>query len=175
MDFVQRLDPFKLLLMETVLSFCMTLSSSPPYNFPLFLFGFYVQENAEAAQSLQIFTALLGASALFDLVWLFSNTHNGFVTFMTTILFLVKIPMFFAFASAVRMRRGSTFGSFGGFDTAGATVWSMPGGFTSGERDGYQTVDDERPSPHGINNPRTKPQNPPVQAAQPIPPGAYQV
>jgi len=71
MDFVQSLDPSKLVLAGTVrtsmpgsqqcviklllqgLSFFLALGVSPPYNLPVFLFGCYAQENTEAVQSLQ--------------------------------------------------------------------------------------------------------------------------
>lgn len=54
-------------------------------------------------------------------------------------------------------------------------VWSMPGGFTSGGREGYQTVDDaEEPF---IRNARPTPPHrmaPPKTAELPTAPGAYQ-
>jgi hypothetical protein len=70
MDFVQILDPFKLLLGGTVcrvyynagvysplvdqgLSFFLTLGASPPYNLPIFLFGNYALESNDAVRSLQ--------------------------------------------------------------------------------------------------------------------------
>lgn len=47
------------------------------------------------------------------------------------------------------------------------TVWSMPGGFTSSGRDGYQTVDEEAP--------RAPPKVTSVPAQQPVnQSGAYQ-
>jgi hypothetical protein len=72
-DFAQGLDASKLILAETVrifqlsavfvvhpsshthtqmLSFIISPYSAPPYNFPLFLFGLYVQESQEAAPRL---------------------------------------------------------------------------------------------------------------------------
>ncbi|KAF8745563.1 hypothetical protein AX14_006885 [Amanita brunnescens Koide BX004] len=173
MDFVQRLDASKLLLAETLLSFGLSLFSSPPYNLPIFLFGTYVQENADAIQSLQTFTALLGASVLFDLVWIFKNEQSGLIRLMTIILTLLKIPTAFVFVNTVRERHLHTVG-FGGFDSAGATVWSMPGGFTSNERSGYQTVDDER----SRNNTNIRPASastPTAHSTTQGPPGAYQV
>lgn len=56
-----------------------------------------------------------------------------------------------------------------------STVWSMPGGFTSGGRDGYQTVGDaEEPF---IRNARPVPPNrmsPPKTTELANAPGAYQ-
>jgi hypothetical protein len=85
MDFVQTLDPSKLVLAGTVrrnswnalegprifslgfmmslrgilqgLSFLLSLAATPPYNLPIFLFGCYAQEATEASQSLQIVSA----------------------------------------------------------------------------------------------------------------------
>jgi hypothetical protein len=72
MDFVQALDPSKLVLGGVVsffiihpfrrfqrsswqaLSFFLSLFSSPSYNLPIYLFGAYAQEQTEAIQSLQI-------------------------------------------------------------------------------------------------------------------------
>ncbi|KAG6890398.1 hypothetical protein C0995_008752 [Termitomyces sp. Mi166 len=54
MDFVQGLDPSKLVLAETVLSFAVSPFIAPPYNLAIFLFGTYAQENTEAVQSLRI-------------------------------------------------------------------------------------------------------------------------
>ena len=74
------------------------------------------------------------------------------------------MPTFFVFGSALRSR-GAQFGGLSiragdmssatgiylsefiqaGLDRAAvAAVWSMPGGFSSGSRDGYQNVDEER-------------------------------
>ncbi|GLB36159.1 hypothetical protein LshimejAT787_0304470 [Lyophyllum shimeji] len=146
MDFVQSLDPSKLVLAETILSFALSAFTAPPYNLPVFLFGTYAQENTEAVHSLQTFTGLLGASTLFDLVWMTRHEQNGFVRLLTIVILILKIPTFFAFGAALR-QRGTHFGGLGGSDISGPTVWSMPGGFTSGGREGYQTVDEERPNP----------------------------
>ncbi|TRM66325.1 hypothetical protein BD626DRAFT_566939 [Schizophyllum amplum] len=70
MDFVQGLDPSKLVLAETALSFLLSPFAAPPYNLVIFLFGTYAQENAEASQSLQTFTGMLGVSAIFDIIWM---------------------------------------------------------------------------------------------------------
>jgi len=170
MDFVQSLDPSKLVLAETVLSFAVSPFTAPPYNLALFLFGTYAQENAEAVHSLQTFTGLLGASTLLDIVWMTRNDQNGFVRFLTVLILILKIPTFLAFGVALR-QRGTQFGGLGGPDLSGPTVWSMPGGFTSGGREGYQTVDDERPGP---------PPRPPASGPPPLSnnkstaPGAYQ-
>ncbi len=68
MDFVQGLDPSKLLLGGAVnssiawvsftndfqvLSFVVSAFSAPIYNFPLFLYGLYGQENTESVSALQ--------------------------------------------------------------------------------------------------------------------------
>ncbi|KAK2461910.1 hypothetical protein APHAL10511_006373 [Amanita phalloides] len=171
MDFIQRLDPSKLIFVETLLSFGLSLFSSPPYNFPLFLFGTYIQDNSDAVLSLQMFTTLLGASILFDAIWILNHDQSGIIRFITAILMLLKMPTFIVFIAVARDRQAHTNG-FGRLDSTGATVWSMPGGFTSSEREGYQPVDEERA--HG-NNP-VKPTSTPIvhTTAQP-PPGAYQV
>ncbi|KAI4526833.1 hypothetical protein EV122DRAFT_276722 [Schizophyllum commune] len=174
MDFVQGLDPSKLVLAETALSFLLSPFAAPPYNLPIFLFGAYAQENAEAAQSLQTFTGMLGVSAIFDIIWMARHEQNGFIKFLTVILLLLKIPTFAAFALAMR-QRGSGL-NLRGSDITGPTVWSMPGGFTSSAREGYQTVDDDQPPPPPA---RSAPQQPPAPvqplgANPPQAPGGYQ-
>jgi len=148
MDFVQGLDPARLILANTVLSFCLSPFTAPPYNLAIFLFGTYAQENTESVRSLQTFTGILGASALFDVVWMMRHDQNGFIKLLSVILVLLKIPTFLASGLLLR-QRGSHFGGLGirDNDLSGATVWSMPGGFTSAAREGYQTVDEERPAP----------------------------
>lgn len=72
MDFIQGLDPSRLVFAATVcrvlpryfsishqyvsqaLSFALSPFASPPYNLAIFLFGTYAQENREAIQSLQM-------------------------------------------------------------------------------------------------------------------------
>ncbi|KIK70997.1 hypothetical protein GYMLUDRAFT_33101 [Collybiopsis luxurians FD-317 M1] len=162
-----NLDPSKLVLFTTAFSFILSGFAVPPYNLPVFLFGVYAQENAEAFLSLQVFTALLGASFFYDVVWMIRNDQHGFVKFLSILLLIFKIPTFFAFAVAAR-QRGAQFGGLGvrGNDFSGPTVWSMPGGFTSG-RDGYQNVDDEVPAQPA---PAAAPPPPPAPTA----PAAYQ-
>ncbi|XP_006454347.1 hypothetical protein AGABI2DRAFT_60230, partial [Agaricus bisporus var. bisporus H97] len=104
MDFVQGLDPSKLVLGGVGLSFFLSLFSSPPYNLPIYLFGVYAQEQTEAIQSQQIFTGLLGASACFDVIWMIRNEQNGFTKFMTVVLALYKIPTFLSFLLVMRQR-----------------------------------------------------------------------
>jgi len=174
MDFAQTLDPFKLVLAGTGLSFFISLSEAPSYNLPLFLFGCYAQEAAEGSQSLQTFAGLLAISFIFDIVWMIKNYQHGFFKFLTVILLLLKLPTLMAFASALRQRTGQ-FGGFGSNALGGPTVWSMPGGFTSNGREGYQTVDDEA----FVRNVRPVPSVPPKNApsvppAEPVAPGAYQ-
>ncbi|KAE9408064.1 hypothetical protein BT96DRAFT_873655 [Gymnopus androsaceus JB14] len=170
MDFVQGLDPSKLVLFGAAFSFFLSGFSAPPYNLPIFLFGIYAQENAEAFVSLQAFTALLGASVFYDVIWMIRNEQNGFIKLLTVLLLLVKLPTILAFGLAAR-QRGAQFGlGIRGSDINGPTVWAMPGGFTSG-RDGYQNVDDEPP----VHQPRaTAPPPPAHPAPTQAAPGAYQ-
>jgi len=151
-DFIQGLDPTKLVQVETALSFLISPFAAPPYNLAIFLFGTIANglDTTDAVQYLQTFTGLLGVSSLFDVWWMVRNEQNGFVRLLTIILLLLKLPTFLAFASALR-QRGAQFSGLGirGGDLSGPTVWSMPGGFTSGGRDGYQTVDEET----GISKP----------------------
>ncbi|KAF8078615.1 hypothetical protein FPV67DRAFT_66257 [Lyophyllum atratum] len=170
MDFVQNLDPSKLVLAETVLSFAVSPFTAPPYNLAIFLFGTYVQENTEAVHSLQTFTGLLGASTIIDVVWMLKHEQHGFIKLLTVLILLLKIPTFLAFGVALR-QRGTHLGGLGGSDLSGPTVWSMPGGFTSGGREGYQTVDEERPNPPS-RPPASGP--PPLSNNQSTTPGAYQ-
>ncbi|KAF8973931.1 hypothetical protein BDZ97DRAFT_2069970 [Flammula alnicola] len=172
MDFVQTLDPSKLVLAGTGLSFLLSITAAPPYNLPIFLFGCYAQEATEASQSVQIFTGLLGTSTVFDIIWMVKNEQNGFFIFLTVCLLLLKLPTLLAFVMALR-QRGGQFGGLGSANLGGPTVWSMPGGFTSGGREGYQTVDEEsfvrnvRPGP-------PVPHKPAAPADLPAAPGAYQ-
>ncbi|KAH9486926.1 hypothetical protein JR316_0000992 [Psilocybe cubensis] len=172
MDFVQTLDPSKLVLAGTGLSFVLSIAATPPYNLAIFLFGCYAQEAAEGSQSLQTFTGLLGVSTIFDVVWMIKNEQAGFFKFLTVVLLLLKLPTFFAFANALR-QRGGQFSGLGAANLGGPTVWSMPGGFTSNGREGYQTVDDDT----FVRNIRTAPSVPhkSAQSAEaPAAPGAYQ-
>ncbi|KAF8807415.1 hypothetical protein BYT27DRAFT_7232939 [Phlegmacium glaucopus] len=172
MDFVQALDPSKLVLAGTAVSFFLSIFASPSYNLPMFLFGCYAQENAEALQSLQTFTGLLGVSMIFDIIWMVKNQQPGFAVFLNICLLILKLPTFFAFANSLR-QRGSQFGGLGS-SIGGPTVWSMPGGFTSGGREGYQTVDDE-PFIRNVRPTAPSPHMPPMTAhVEPTPPGAYQ-
>lgn len=79
-DFIQALDPSKLILAEAVssdarwdgniakrpylcclqvLSFAIVPFSSPVYNFPLFLFGTYAQDSQEATESLKLVSTII--------------------------------------------------------------------------------------------------------------------
>ncbi|KAG1757585.1 hypothetical protein EDB19DRAFT_1866823, partial [Suillus lakei] len=143
-DFIQALDPAKLVLAETALAFMISPFTVPAYNLPIFLFGSYVQESSDAVQSLTLFAGLLSMSIFYDVLWMIKNEQGGFLRFLTIILLLLKIPTAGAFLIAMRQRGGQFPGL--GTDINGPTVWSMPGGFTSsGGRDGYQTVDDDTP------------------------------
>ncbi|TFK30450.1 hypothetical protein FA15DRAFT_662407 [Coprinopsis marcescibilis] len=176
MDFVRSLDSSKLLLYGTILSFTMTVTSSVSYNFPLFLFGTYIQEQTEAVQSLQTFTGLLLFSVISDLVVLFRQPQNFGSALLIVLLVLLKVPTILAFSTALRQRGGELGLGIGGTNLQGATIWAMPGGFTSSTRDGYQPVDDDatfvRPSHH--NAPASHAAPPPQQAPSQPPPGAYQ-
>ncbi|KZV77636.1 hypothetical protein PENSPDRAFT_730397 [Peniophora sp. CONT] len=176
-DFIQALDPSKLVLAGTFLAFIISPFTVPVYNLPLLLFGVYTQENAEAAQSIQAFSALLGVSALYDLGFIF-KVEQGFVLKLAqVVLLLLKIPTFVTFAAAIRQRGGGhlpgglgNFGGLGSNDVSGPTVWQMPGGFAQGGRDGYQTVDDPPAQPAA-----TRPPPPPAPApSQQAPAGGYQ-
>ncbi|KAG9045059.1 hypothetical protein FS837_007106, partial [Tulasnella sp. UAMH 9824] len=93
------LDVAALVLVQTSLAFITAPFTSPTYNFPLFLFGIYATENKESSEPLRLFSALVGLSFLFDLIWLFRHDYNGLIGFILVIAMLGKV------------------------------VWSMPGGF----------------------------------------------
>jgi len=176
MDFLRVLDPSKLVLTAGGIAFFLTIfNDHPPYNLPIFLFGCYAHENTEALQSLQFFTGILGVSMIFDIIWMAVHWQPGFARFLSIFLLILKLPTLLAFIISLR-QRGSQFGTLGS-SLGGPTVWSMPGGFTSGGRDGYQTVDDaEEPF---IRNARPPAQSnrmppPPKSAEPPAAPGAYQ-
>jgi hypothetical protein len=174
-DFMHGLDPGKLVLSGAVLSAVLSPFEAPAYNLPIFLFGALVHENSDAVQSLKLFSGLLSASIVYDIVWLF-NDHHGFSKFLLFLLWLLKFPTAATFLAVLR-QRGSQFMGLGA-DVSGPTVWSMPGGFTSGGgRDGYQVVDDEpRVSvPRGPPPPqKTTIVAPTAQPAPGVQPGNYQ-
>ncbi|KAG7452884.1 uncharacterized protein BT62DRAFT_989911 [Guyanagaster necrorhizus] len=176
MDFVQGLDLSKLLLGGAVLSFAVSAFSAPFYNFPLFLYGLYGQENTESVSALQNFTCFLAGSLLWDIIWMANHEQNGFIKFLSILLLVLKIPTFGACGLAVR-QRGATFGGLGlrGSDLSGPTVWSMPGGFTSTGRDDYQNLDEEAT----VSAPPRVPVAAPHRPSNPAPPpppatGPYQ-
>ncbi|TCD71524.1 hypothetical protein EIP91_008905 [Steccherinum ochraceum] len=171
-DFIQALDPYKLILAETVLSFTTSAFNAPIYNFPLFLFGIYAQETQEATESLKIFSGMTAISVVLDIIWMSVNPQNWFIRVLTVVVLILKFPTALAALASLR-QRGAQFNGLGfrGSDLAGATVWSMPGGFTSGgDREGYQTVEEPTlapsPRPHA---PPAAPVAHPNNA-----PGAYQ-
>ncbi|THH11105.1 hypothetical protein EW145_g876 [Phellinidium pouzarii] len=174
-DYIQSLDPRGLVGLETGLSFAISPFTAPPYNLPIFLFGVYAQESAESNQSLKLFTGLLGASVVFDIIWMTQNKQNWFIKLIALIILLLKGPTFFAFVSALR-QRGEQFSGLNirGGDVNGPTVWSMPGGFSSlaGGQGGYEDAEAQpRPAPATSS--------PHVPAAAPAPPssqvpGGYQ-
>ncbi|KAN0133249.1 hypothetical protein V8E53_008973 [Lactarius tabidus] len=164
-DFVQALDASKLILIEAALSFSISPFSVPAYNLPIFLFGLYAQGSPEtSAISLQAFSGFLGVSVLFDIIWFTQNSQGIFVKLITILILLLKVPTFFAFAATLNSRGVSGI-NLGGSDFGGTTVWSMPGGFSSGGREGYQSVEPEVQRPVANHPP---PANPPPA------PGAYQ-
>lgn len=95
--------------------------SAPPYNLPIFLFGIYAQENAEAIQSLQVvsvlldcvgdlsnplnpafllflsfaiqFTGLVGASAIADLFWMLKNEQSWFIKLVNVLILILKVSL----------------------------------------------------------------------------------
>ncbi|KAF8552663.1 hypothetical protein OG21DRAFT_1498269 [Imleria badia] len=175
-DFIQGLDPGKLILGGAVLSFILSPFAAPAYNLPIFLFGALVHESSDAAQSLKLFSGLLSASILFDILWVFNNEQSTLPRFLLFLLWLLKFPTAATFLAALR-QRGSQFMGLGA-DMHGPTVWSMPGGFTSGGRDGYQVVDDE-PRVNVPRGPPPPPKTTPIiaptpQAAPGVHPGNYQ-
>jgi len=180
-EWLQQLDPSKLVLAETVLSFAISPFKSPSYNLPIFLFGIYAQEIPEGVQSLQIFTGLMGVSAIFDIIYMARHGQSWFTRMITIFILILKLPTFFALALALR-QRGAQFSGLGirGGDLTGPTVWSMPGGFTSGGgREGYQTVDEEShtQAPRApVSQSRPPPQGPPAPTPAAYLPatGAYQ-
>ncbi|KAF7347827.1 hypothetical protein MVEN_01540200 [Mycena venus] len=179
MDFVQNLDPSKLTLGLAVLSFIISPFAAPPYNLPITLFGVVAAQLQESSdgQALQLFTGLLGGSAIFDIIWMTQNEQNGFVKFLTFVLLIGKIPTFIAFTLALRQRGGHLAGlNIRSGDLSGATVWdSMPGGFGGGGNSGYQNLDEERPPQ--FSRPAAPPSMPVAQPAPQAPaaaPGAYQ-
>jgi len=171
-EFLQQLDPSKLVMVGTVLSLATSAFTAPSYNLPIFLFGTYAAEATDAVQSLQTFVAITGASMVLDIIFLSRHEQNWFIKLITIIVLLLKLPTFLVFGQALR-QRGPGLGGLGinAGDLSGPTVWSMPGGFTSGGRDGYQNVDEEPPS--RAAPPRSS-APPPAPTADHSAPGAYQ-
>ncbi|KZT65130.1 hypothetical protein DAEQUDRAFT_740828 [Daedalea quercina L-15889] len=182
-EFIGRIDAGKVVAVETVLSAFTSPFVAPSYNLPIFLFGIYAQETAEAVESLKMFTYLVIGTIPLDIIWLWNHEQGWFMKLLTILILVLKvrdlqdftwfIPTIMVFATALQTR-GSSFSNFSGLrggDVAGATVWSMPGGFTSGGREGYQTVDEpdiQTPKPLGTSQPAAAP------APQQGTPGAYQ-
>ncbi|EGN99380.1 hypothetical protein SERLA73DRAFT_38532, partial [Serpula lacrymans var. lacrymans S7.3] len=111
-EFIQGLDPSKLVLVQTVLSFAISPFAAPVYNLPIFLFGMYAQESAEAVQSLKTFTGILSISTIFDIIWMVRNHQHGFIRFITIVILILKLPTMAAFAVALR-QRGAQFSGLG--------------------------------------------------------------
>lgn len=164
------LDAAALVLIETSLAFITAPFTSPTYNFPLFLFGIYATENKESSEPLRLFSALVGLSFLFDLIWLFRHDYNGLIGFIVVIAMLGKIPTFYMILLSLR-HRGLAFGSVlgrGGEDQIAGpnTVWQMPGGFT-GPKQGYQNIDEDLETAPGA--PSQPPPPPPSNLPGPSP------
>ncbi|KZP31341.1 hypothetical protein FIBSPDRAFT_1037785 [Athelia psychrophila] len=176
-EFLQQLDPSKLVIVGSALSLVTSAFTAPSYNLPIFLFGTYVSEATEAAQSLQTFVAATAASMVLDIIFLSRNEQNWFIKLITIVILILKLPTFLVFGQALR-QRGPGLGGLGinAGDLSGPTVWSMPGGFTSGGREGYQNVDEEpqarAPPPRSAAPRSTAP--PPAPASDHSAPGAYQ-
>jgi len=181
-DFIQNLDPKNLVLVEAVLTFVTSPFSAPSYNLPVFLFGVYAQESAESNQPLRLFTGLLGGSVLLDIIWLARNEQNWFIRLLSILVLILKAPTFLAFLTALR-QRGEQFSGFG-VRGADATVWTMPGGFSSlagGGRDDYEDLDrgrdiesQARPTPTVQVTAPPPPASPSHQGNAGAPPGGYQ-
>ncbi|KAF9652021.1 hypothetical protein BDM02DRAFT_3061464, partial [Thelephora ganbajun] len=121
-DFIQTLDPSKLVFFGTVLSAVIAPFTSPAYNLPIFLFGTLVQEVSDVPQSLRSFVALLGGSIVLDIIWLTQNSQGAFTRAITIIILISKVPTWLAFANGLRQAGGSFGGlNIGGRDLGGAT------------------------------------------------------
>lgn len=72
-------------VVQQVLSFITAAFESPPYNFPLFLFGTYAQESAEAAQSTQTVSPRRNKQNLYltDVAYASSPSFSLFPSFTT--------------------------------------------------------------------------------------------
>ncbi|KAF5314050.1 hypothetical protein D9611_006819 [Ephemerocybe angulata] len=175
MDFIRSLDSSKLLQVGVGLSFVLSTYPSSSYNFPLFLFGSYIQESTEAIQSLTTFTVLIAVSALFDLFTLFSSDYSIWTKIILLALIALKVPTFFAFSASLRQRGGEFSLGVGGPNLSGPTLWSMPGGFTSSGNDRYQTADDDASFVRASRPPAPAPAQPAPGPPSTAPPGAYQV
>ncbi|KAJ2920335.1 hypothetical protein MD484_g220, partial [Candolleomyces efflorescens] len=173
MDFIRSLDTGKLLLGGTTISFTLSTIPSLSYNFPLFLFGTYIQESSEAILSLKTFTVLIAASIFFDFYSLFTTGLSFWAKILLLALILLKVPTFFAFGASLRQRGGEFGLNVGGANLSGPTIWAMPGGFTSSSNDRYQTVDDDASFVRASRPPAPPPAAPPA-SNQAAPPGAYQ-
>jgi len=173
-EFLQQLDPSKLVQVGAALSLVTSAFTAPSYNLPIFLFGTYVAEATEAAQGLQTFVTATAASMILDIIFLARHEQNWFIKLITIVILILKLPTFLVFGQALR-QQGSGIGGLGinPGNLSGPTVWSMPGGFTSGGRDGYQTVDEE-PLPQPRSAPPRSTGPPPAPAANHSAPGAYQ-
>ncbi|KAI0756988.1 hypothetical protein C8Q80DRAFT_70131 [Daedaleopsis nitida] len=178
-DFIQGLDPSKLVLVGAALSFVASASVAPAYNLPIFLFGLIAQESQDALLSLKVFTGMLTASILYDIIWMFNgHRQHWLITLLLVLILLLKFPTALSFVTALRQRGASFSGlNIRGNDLGGPTVWSMPGGFSTsfgGGRDGYQNVEDPPEGPRPLSVPPSQPPH-----AQPVPtpapvPGTYQ-
>ena len=124
-DFLQQLDPSKLVMVGAVscltilalhladvctqaLSLVTSAFTAPSYNLPIFLFGTYASEAADATQSLQTvilsvsfngliadldrqFVAITGASMVLDIIFLARHHQNWFIKLITIVILLLKV------------------------------------------------------------------------------------
>lgn len=212
-DYVQNLDASALLTVEAVsllsfhietfanlliegLSFAVAAFASPPYNFPLFLFGIYTQERSEPAESSKLFTSLLGVSAILDFIWMFRNDQNGFIKAISILILILKVskthfsPLYIlsrplrylhflplnvvqALLDFREAKQVSWYAStvIQALRHVFLAVWSMPGGFSSGGAQGaYQALGDDLESGRPAARPQTTPPPPPASATTQPPP-----
>jgi len=140
--------------------------TAPSYNFPLFLFGIYTQERSESGNSPKVFSGLLILSAILDFIWFFRHEQSWFIKAVSILILVLKVPTFFA-----SHRAGGAISFPGG--GGGETVWSMPGGFSSGgTRGGYQAFGDDLEAAQPPAPPTHNREAAPPPAQSPAPPAA---
>ncbi|KDQ09207.1 hypothetical protein BOTBODRAFT_117503 [Botryobasidium botryosum FD-172 SS1] len=118
------LDAQSLVLLQTTISFITAPFNAPSYNFPLFLFGIYATDNTNSNEPLRLFSVLVGASGVLDIIWLIKTTdQSGFIAMLSFINLLLKAPTFFAILVALRHRgAGFSAGQLGGAASTGVLI-----------------------------------------------------